>query len=540
MNTVIYTKINRERKKQFQLMTQIVVDEEGKKYVYKKPLNKDAVSHVCRIHDYCLNSSREDIRIANSTIENDCIKMEYIEGKSLCDILMDHIANGDRKEAVSILERYKDFIYGIGKESAIFTPSSSYEEVFGNNYPEGVLAGKSINIDCVLENIICTDSECVVIDYEWFFDFYIPYDYLLYRAVWALYCNYSSYMNELWSFTELCDILGISKGKIDIYARMNDNFNDYVYNGILGYNSIKKKYSKVKTNIIDILYTSKHSACLYYDTGEGFNEKDIIITDYDYSQYHDCKIITLTYDLSFTNDIKALRFDPMIHCGIVKIDSIAADSDQDLSEHLISVNSESVGLENDERLFFSDDPCYVYDVDNDIKSLTVRFYVIPLESSVLDIIVNYRTKLQSLHKNTVTLYYDIGDGFNEADAINNEIEHTEYCGNKEITLEYNLTGISGIRRLRFDPMSTGGIVKIISITADDSISLEGQREYISPDSIALEDGYTLFSTDDPQIVYKVDSDIKRLSIRFSITPIDNEILGKIRDREWKKHIRFKR
>ena len=92
------------------------------------------------------------------------------------------------KEYVSIIES------GIGEKT--FKSTEDFIKVFGDvNLPISLRAGEVNNIDLVFNNII-VGEKWNIIDYEWTFDFLIPFNYIIYRAV-HYYIYSSSKRNEL-------------------------------------------------------------------------------------------------------------------------------------------------------------------------------------------------------------------------------------------------------------------------------------------------------------------------------------------------------
>ena len=65
-----------------------------------------------------------------------------------------------------------------------FEVTDKFKKVFGDiKLPEDLAGLKAANADMIFGNFIRTDEGLVCIDYEWFFDFPVPKDFL--RSAYA-------------------------------------------------------------------------------------------------------------------------------------------------------------------------------------------------------------------------------------------------------------------------------------------------------------------------------------------------------------------
>lgn len=72
------------------------------------------------------------------------------------------------------------------------------------------------------------DGQLYCYDYEWIFDFPIPYEYVLWRGAKILYEKYMAYLKRMISKQEFLVKVGISQENIQIYEAMERNFGRYV------------------------------------------------------------------------------------------------------------------------------------------------------------------------------------------------------------------------------------------------------------------------------------------------------------------------
>lgn len=118
------------------------------------------------------------------------------------------------------------------------------------------------------------------------------------------------------------------------------------------------------------------------------------------------------------------------------------------------------------------------------------------------------------------LFYDIGDGFNQNNVIKKVL--TEH----QVQVEFDLTSLGKILRLRFDPFPTKCIVRNVQIFlhhVDESV------EEVAFNSTAdwSDNGYYFFLQDDPRFIVKKDIGscvLEKLTINFRYIFLNSSIL----------------
>lgn len=185
MKKVIYSKCATERKKEYRIITSIVEDE-GCKSVYKKPLNKFAQRHVEKMYEVYSNNLMEHNKLYLAPCkkgENDSVIFEYIEGYTLLEKLEELSDRKEWDEFLALIKEYLTIIYDISNKQK-FESSELFEAFFGKtNGLEEYEAAEFLNIDLLPENIIIKDDKYFVIDYEWIMPFLVPIKYVMFRVL---------------------------------------------------------------------------------------------------------------------------------------------------------------------------------------------------------------------------------------------------------------------------------------------------------------------------------------------------------------------
>ncbi len=392
MRQVLYAKLTKERRRQFQIRTRIV-EEDGVRYAEKMALYNEGKNHVLRMTDYVSRYQLENIQPVNCKIENDSIVFPFVEGKTMSSVLCETIQGGDRIAALQILFQYRDLIYKLGEGCTEFEISDGFIEIFGD-YGDQITgkAGRYINIDNILENIIETKDDYKIIDYEWFFDFLIPYDFVIWRACLDLFINYADIMNRMFCYEELLHELDIEPHQCKIYEQMNVKFNEYVFGSDNSYNTALQKYRLNKWNPIEDIYQNTKYAQLYYDYGDGYSEKNSLQEAISKIDYMTGGRISIEWKLPVCDKkINQLRFDPFNKmCVIENFRLVLFDQNSHEVKYNMLIHN-GVNISKKQVIFFNNDPqIAIRQFENEPSVVRIEMSVRSMESeNVLKLFENY-------------------------------------------------------------------------------------------------------------------------------------------------------
>lgn len=240
----IYAKYSRERKPEFRICT-IISEHNGKRFVEKKALSEEAKFHVLQMKtkEEKWKNSGMPICYVSGHVENDTYAVPYIEGVSLDEYLYEWRNNPDEfiKVIKDILEKY---LTPQDSDMVPFKVTEKFKEIFGDIAPKDAKSLRVTNMDILFSNLKLTDDkEIYNFDYEWIFDFEIPFDYVLWRALDQLYSKYMAYLKRKISLNDYLNKLGIVMENIPTYENMERNFAEYVF-GIGRKEEYTKRYRK--------------------------------------------------------------------------------------------------------------------------------------------------------------------------------------------------------------------------------------------------------------------------------------------------------
>lgn len=223
---IIYSRAAQGRRRQFQIVTQIVL-EEGKRYVIKEAACAEAKKHVENtFHNETVISAVYGEHLLRGQWVEGHVLTPYIEGETLGSRLRRYLdEERDEQKARILLRQWKELLIGDEKNICKFVPSKEFEAVFGGaDDLEGIEATAVSNFDCSAENIFFLQEGGIkIIDYEWVFQFPIPVEMSFYRVLKTFFeCN-----RGLVDWKKLLELSGLNGECSQRYDRMVDAFAKY-------------------------------------------------------------------------------------------------------------------------------------------------------------------------------------------------------------------------------------------------------------------------------------------------------------------------
>lgn len=179
---IIYSQFTKNRKEKFKLITGFEIKGNSKK-VYKEPVTlaseEFADSLISKYQE--LKKYELPFKIVEPEKLNNKIYFDFINGDTLAYLVENYIRKGEEDKAVEEVFNYINLITSLAQETEVDISKSKL--FFG----EGIgICKKWIGcglVDLDLGNIIKNKEGYYLIDYEWTFDFPIPLEYVLFRAL---------------------------------------------------------------------------------------------------------------------------------------------------------------------------------------------------------------------------------------------------------------------------------------------------------------------------------------------------------------------
>ena len=243
---LLKVKYSVDRKKEFQIKTSIY-EKNGQLEVKKEAFSPLSIAHINRIIENYHYLKQSQISLVEPKLEDDYVLFPYAEGISLDAILIEHVKNNELDLLKRDLHWYKQLLWE--EEKTSFIETEQFIEIFGHQTSiSGKPALKVANIDLNFDNIIINGDDVTIIDYEWVFNFPIPINYVIYRAVTVLHTKYYPYMNDEFSKECMMEYLEIPEDEVEVYEEMEKSFIAYVGRDFSTYSP---NYLKASINVKD-------------------------------------------------------------------------------------------------------------------------------------------------------------------------------------------------------------------------------------------------------------------------------------------------
>lgn len=439
MDKIIFTKYSNERAKQFNICTEIRQDINGKRYVVKRPATAEAQDHVDKIYMWHekLKEKFEGTKLGVNRCEqfDDGVKLEFLQGKTLEEEL-DQLLQ--KENILEMIELIKDYFSLIQKanETKTFQMTEEFAEVFGEVYlPSGLMCGEVTNIDMIFANVIDA-SGWQIIDYEWTFEFPIPINFVLYRALF--FYMLKEERSKLREFN-LYELFNISKEEQQAYAKMEYNFGRYVVQNYVPVRDICTAINNKKVSAKNIIedYEQKrlaNSAQVFKDCGKGFLEENSYFVKPVILNNGRKKITVLVQ-----KDTRTLRIDPFGKQCILQIHSAFFERH---SECDVNFTTNGSVWGRNVFAFFTDDPQILISEINDVPDvLHMEYSVYPCTEDLLRSVKGIMVEQKNLEEQKKELQEKNSNQQREIEILRGQVNEEH---NHMLTMQHerNLTKIA--------------------------------------------------------------------------------------------------
>lgn len=326
-NQILFTKYSNERSEKFAIRTQIICDGNHKKQVVKSPVTAASAEHVRKMPEWekCLNDIYEGTGLSMNVCHQDgeSVRFEFLEGITLERELDAYL---EKKDMQSFLNCVGEFFTVLRKarNQKKFVKSEQFIEVFGSvDLSDDLMCAPVTDIDMVFGNVMIINGAMQLIDYEWTFDFPIPINFVIYRAI-HYYTRLGNTRPQLLSMN-LYEQFGITESEVVQYEKMEQCFQKYI---IKDFTPIRLMYDRISPGCIAVEkavgeYTKKSgrgNLQVFWDLGAVFTEKNSVKLRPKKEGYFEIELL-------LPKEAEWIRLDPGEDCGILYIETLSLDGE---------------------------------------------------------------------------------------------------------------------------------------------------------------------------------------------------------------------
>lgn len=250
-SNVLYAHYAKQRKPGYQTST-IISDRERKcrvekRYVCSSKRDYD-IFKVMDISYPILQDEFKNITYLKPRVTGmgDETKLEYayLPGISLEEKILPFL-RAPKEKVLSLFAQIFNYCFEVNQNMLTdFQITDDYRKVFGDVSVNGAARSLKVsNLDMTLGNLILQDDRVYCFDYEWVFDFPIPFDFLKIRCLDVFWAKFNMYVSFKVKRQELMQAVGICKEDIPVFMKMEKKFEEFVY-GEDNYSQYLENYKK--------------------------------------------------------------------------------------------------------------------------------------------------------------------------------------------------------------------------------------------------------------------------------------------------------
>lgn len=178
-----YVKLNWDREERFRIAT--VVKNTG--IVEKYALNEKARGHIERLYN-CQDMS-PCLGAQNLPGEYTLQKMCYplLTCNNLDTLIAKEIENANKEGIFALFDKFYQKLFEKTEYTQCYI-TDEFKTVFGEvKHAQTYHCANPMNVDLICDNVFCCEDKYIIIDCEWIFDFLIPVEFVVWRAISELY-----------------------------------------------------------------------------------------------------------------------------------------------------------------------------------------------------------------------------------------------------------------------------------------------------------------------------------------------------------------
>ena len=233
---VARVKYNNYRRSSFQTAT-VILEGEGRRHVVKRGLSMECTSHIKSMQGKfdVLNASYRRFNVIPPIIVNSEAHFEFDKNVSLLAKLCNLMRMGDQEGFELELMKFAGSVGEAAKPTSGWWKHEGFVRVFGEVDPQfhrSMLCLNPANIDLVFSNVHVREDEAVpytMFDYEWTFDFAVPLEYVLWRALARFSKTLNATTHQRWTIERLCRTIGVDVASFPLFEALERKFQHYVY-----------------------------------------------------------------------------------------------------------------------------------------------------------------------------------------------------------------------------------------------------------------------------------------------------------------------
>ena len=408
----IYAKYGNERMDVYRVCTIINRTPDGARKVYKMALSNHAnahIEHLSKSYDLLKEQfGKTGLIPAKCTLEKgkergmllagiaskakDSVRFEYISGITLEDYLnrLEAAEQYPQMESV-ILEYCRKLTECSGVTE--FRRSVKFDEVFGKReFRKKYTASNPCDFDMIFSNIVLDrdrleEGDWTVLDYEWVWDFAIPVNFVIYRALFYHFRDrtddgFSMYLSR--KGMDVYSLCGIDIGERMLFNEMEHAFQVYIIGGSASLEVMQVLMPTASITIDHIVKIGSYlrnldTPKIYFSRGTNYTSENQISVIGSVDDGH------VTIHVPFERYINSLRLDPTEYPCLLHVEEIVYTLSDGIKQAVSQIIINGYKLSGNTYIFDTNDAQIIIEgIPQNAKSIDFKYHVTMIEEPFYD------------------------------------------------------------------------------------------------------------------------------------------------------------
>ncbi len=378
----VYVKYGNDRKDEFRVCTVISTTAEGEKRVYKHSLSTHANTHIQHLAagrerlvqqfgstglvpvgcELIRGKERGTLFAGVASRAKDSVRFDYISGITLEDYLSELEAAGEYSKMESVILEYCNKLSSC-TDVTEFRRCVRFDEVFGKReFKKKYIATDPCNFDMIFSNIVLDNNDkekgkWTVLDYEWLWDFPVPVQFVIYRALYYHFRNraddgFAMYLSR--KGMDVFSLCGIDIGERMLFNEMEHSFQVYIIGGAASLEVMQVLMPTTTIRIDNIVKIGSYlrnldTPRIYFSRGTNFTSDNQISV---IGQVEDGLV---SLHIPFDHYINSIRVDPTEYPCLLHLEGISYTLNDGIRQDVPEVIVNAYKLSEDTYIYDTND-----------------------------------------------------------------------------------------------------------------------------------------------------------------------------------------
>ncbi len=422
----VYVRYGNDRMDKYRVCTVISKTPDGEKRVYKHALSTHANPHIRHLYEgydrlkeqfgntgltpvgceLMIGKERGTVYAGVASTAKDTVRFDYVSGITLEDYLNELEACEEYTKMESVILEYCRKLSSCNGVSE-FRRCVAFDEVFGKReFKKKYVASDPCNFDMIFSNIVLDKDDAdngkwTVLDYEWIWDFAVPVQFVIYRALYYHFRNrtddgFSLYLSR--KGMDVYSLCGIDVGERVLFNEMEHSFQVYIIGGAASLEVMQVLMPTTSIRIDNIVKIGSYLRNLdtprvYFSRGTNFTSENQIGV---IGQVDDGLV---SLHIPFDHYINSIRIDPTEYPCLLCLEDVSYIFNDGLRQDVTDVVVNAYKLSENTYIYDTNDAqIVIMGIPQNAQAIDIRYRVSMVESPfydrMLDVLIAEETRRQ--------------------------------------------------------------------------------------------------------------------------------------------------